>query len=259
MSNPAEATVLASPWPDAPRLAFADAVADREPDRARLIRDEIAVLRARRAGDAGRVPEQARLVPLRARVQIPLFAALADLSPPGPRTFGLGRGFVESVRAPAGWLLRRAPELFARAPVLDVHVTALDEPLEALLAAPWMARLRWLGLAQLGLGDADVGWVVSADLPRLCALDLSSNRIGPAGLDALAMGLPTLRYVALAGNPAPDPNYRTRFADDHEAGPVPTTDSAAFLTRHPRCAWIGRYSADDPPMPGALHPAGAGC
>lgn len=245
-----DAAVLADPWPDAPRAAWADAAASREPDRARLIRDELTLLRARRAGVRRTLPEQGRMTSLKARVARVVLPAFADL--PGAR-FGLGRGFVESVEAPLDWL-EAHPELFARAPILDVRLTAVDVP--RLLRAPWLGRVRWLSLPRLGLTDADAERLADADLPRLCALDLAANHIGPSGLDALGRTrLPSLRFVVLTGNPLVDPNFETSWEGEAAVGPRPTAASEAFLARHPGCRWIGRYSAEDPPLPGVLHDA----
>ena len=184
--------VIADPWPDGPRQAFAATIPGT--DRARLIADELTVLRARRAGRQARA-EEARVVPLRARVAIAIRPELADLA--GTARFGVGRGFYESVRAPFAWLDAH-PELFERAPILDVTVTELGEDLPRLLTRPWLRRVRWLGLAQNALGDEAVARIAAADLPRLCALDLAANRVGAAGLDALGRtSLPSLRFVIL--------------------------------------------------------------
>jgi hypothetical protein len=259
----AEHAVLRDPWPDAPRLAFADAVAATDRDRARVIRDEITVLRARRAGVMHHLREQDAIVPFRSSLRFAQRDAFADLIPPGDlhHWVGVGRGFVEVASAPAGWLLDHAPDLFARAPVLDLHVTGLAEQVDAFFEAPWLSRIRTLRLAGNGLGDAAVRRIAaSVFLGRLRWLDLAANRIGPPGLDALATTtmLPSLRFVQIEGNPVPDPNYVTDMQEAWEGGAMPTNASAAFLARHPGCPWIGRYASDKPPLPGALQDAAGG-
>ncbi|MFN7146312.1 MAG: hypothetical protein ACK4YP_21240, partial [Myxococcota bacterium] len=79
----AEHAVLRDPWPDAPRLAFADAVAATDPDRARVIRAEIDVLKAKRAGVRRRLPEEDWIPVGRASTRARLEPVFADLFPPG--------------------------------------------------------------------------------------------------------------------------------------------------------------------------------
>lgn len=250
-----EQAVLRDPWPDAPRLAFADAVAATDPERAQAIRGEIALLRARRAGVRYRLPEDDALPVWKSHTRARIEPTLADLFPPGNKAhrYGLGRGFVEQVWASAPWLLDHAPTLFSRAPVLDLYVSGLAGHLEAFFHSPWLARIRSLGLSQNKLDDHAVERIAASPfLGRLRGLDLSFNRVGAAGLDALATtpNLPQLRYVGFRQNLTPDPNYVIESCETYETPPVPTEATDAFLARHPGCRFIGRFG--EPPNPGLL-------
>jgi hypothetical protein len=257
----AEHAVLRDPWPDAPRLAFADAVAATDPDRAAYIRAQLAVLAAERAGKPPKASDvSASSKAYRGNWQR-WMGGLEAVLPAGPPKVAFGRGFVEQVTATASWLLDHAPDVFARAPVLDLRVTELEGHEAAFFDAPWLSRIRALWLAENGLGDEGARCIASSPfLARVRLLDLAFNGIGPDGLDALATSksLPSLRFVHLRGNRAPDPNYETDRQEATEFGPIATNASAAFLQRYPGLPWIGRYAMDHAPRPGALQDAAGG-
>ncbi|MEN9799508.1 MAG: hypothetical protein RL653_3205 [Pseudomonadota bacterium] len=257
----AEDAVLRDPWPDAPRLAYAAAVAATDPDRARGIRAEIALLEAKRAGRAGHTPDAGLIPSLKAHAHVVFEPLLEDLFPPGDdaHCYGLGRGFPEQIFTSAGWLLEHAPVLLARVPVLDLYVGGLAGHVEAFFDSPWLARIRSLDLSENGLGDRDVERIAaSPHLGRLRALELSFNRVDTAGLDALATSpnLPQLRYLGFRANRAPDPNPRVEYYEEGEQFPIPTADMAAFLARHPGCRFIGRVPVNE--YPGLLQDAAGG-
>lgn len=257
----AEFAVLRDPWPDAPRLAFADAVAASDPDRAVYIRAQLAVLGAERAGRPPKASDVSASSKAYRGNWPRWMGGLDAVLPPGPPQVAFGRGFVEQVSATAAWLLDHAPDVFARAPVLDLRVTELEGHEETFFDAPWLSRIRTLWLAENGLGDRGARCIASSPfLARIRLLDLAFNGIGDDGLDALATSrtLPSLRVVLLRGNRVADPNYETDRQEASEWGRIPTNASAAFLQRHPGCPWIGRYAADAVPRPGALQDAAGG-
>jgi hypothetical protein len=257
----ADDAVLRDPWPDAPRLAFANAVAAIDPNRAAFIRADLAVLRAARAVKPPKASDVSASDAAFTGNWRPWVGTLDSLVPGGSENVGFGRGFVERVTATAEWLLKHAPDLFARAPVLDLNVTQLKGHEAAFFDAPWLSRIRALRLTSNGIGDGGVRHLAASPfLGRLRFLGLGFNGISPAGLDTLAASkaLPSLRNVLLPGNSAPDPNYVTDMQEAWEGGAIPTNASAAFLARHPGCPWIGRYASDKPPLPGALQDASGG-
>jgi hypothetical protein len=257
----AEHAVLRDPWPDAPRLAFADAVAATDPARAAYIRADLAVSRAARAAKQPKASDVSASRKAYSGNWQRWMGGLEAVLPPGPPKVAFGRGFVEQVSAAAAWLLDHAPDVFARAPVLDLRVTDLAGHEEAFFDAPWLSRIRALWLAENKLGDHGAECIASSPfLARVRLLDLGFNGIGADGLDALATSpkLPSLRFVHLRGNRAPDPNYETDRQEATEWGPISTNASALFLQRYPGCPWIGRYAADRVPRPGALQDAAGG-
>ncbi len=257
----AEHAVLRDPWPDAPRLAFADAVAATDPDRAAYIRAQLAVLGAERAGKKPKAGDVSASNKAYRGNWSRWTGGLDAVLPDSPPKLAFGRGFVEQVSATAAWLLDHAPDVFARAPVLDLRVTELEGHEEAFFDAPWLSRIRALWLAENALGDAGARRIAASPfLERIRLLDLAFNGIGEDGLDALATSktLPSLRVVLLRGNRVPDPNYETDQQEALSWGPIATDASAAFLKRYPGCPWIGHYAGDAVPRPGALHDAAGG-
>jgi hypothetical protein len=257
----AEDAVLRDPWPDAPRLAYAAAVAAIDPQRARGIRAEVAFLEAKRAGSHRRTPDEGWIPALKAHAHVVLEPVLADLFPPGDDThcYELGRGFPERIFTSASWLLQHAPVLLARVPALDLHVSGLAGHVEAFFDARWLARIRSLDLSENSLEDRDIERIAaSPHLGRLRGLNLSHNRVGAAGLDALATSpnLPQLRFLGFKQNRALDPNPAVDHTESGDVFPIPTAASAAFLARHPGCRFIGRFPFIE--YPGLLQDAAGG-
>lgn len=98
------------------------------------------------------------------------------------------------------------------------------------------------------LGDAET--LLIAGSPHLAGLewlDLTSNVIGPAGLDALATSgnLPSLGYLGFSGNQTADPT--PRFADEYAGC---TLEAVELERRHGHRDWLDpRPRAHWPPGP----------
>ena len=107
--------VLCDPWPDAPRLEFADAVAATDPNRAAFIRADLAVLRAAHAAKSPKASDVSAPDAAFTGHWRPWVGRLDSLVPGGSQNVGFGRGFVQWVTETAEWLLEHAPDLFARA------------------------------------------------------------------------------------------------------------------------------------------------
>jgi len=206
--------VIAAPTEDEPRLAYADAVAASDPERAELIRIQVALARARQAHvmpAAGAVSQEHALLRARAATWG------ADLAPLVDKLQFL-RGFPEVVTLDAAAFLERADELYRRAPILHLDLTGVTAVAARLFASPQLARIRSLRLNGNRLGDAEVALLAaSPHLGNLAWLDLGSNQIGAAGLEALAasQALPKLGYVGFAFNAVEDPT--PRHADEYDA------------------------------------------
>ncbi|HET7504340.1 MAG TPA: hypothetical protein VFK02_25135 [Kofleriaceae bacterium] len=234
--------VVDAPTDDAPRLAYARAIAASDPERAELIELQLAVARARKthtAPPAGALDREFRLIRDRGA------AWAADVKPLVDKWQYL-RGFVEVVTLPAAAFLQRAADLYRRAPVLHLDLTGAKPVAAALFASPHLARLVSLKLAGEGLGDAEAKLLAaSPHLARLEWLDLSRNQIGAAGLEAIAASshLPRLGYVSFAANAVADPT--PQHADEYDA------DSAVakqLQAKYGPRAWLtARQRSDWPP------------
>ncbi|MEI9982400.1 MAG: hypothetical protein WDN69_03810 [Aliidongia sp.] len=197
--------VIAAPEADEPRLAYAAAIADTDPLRAELIDVQLRLDRLRKAQETG---GERGMLAMRAGGLIREYGrAWAGDVVPLVDSWVFVRGFTDDVRMDAAAFLRTAPELYRRAPVLHLQLKALSPVMDAVLASPYLARLRSLDLSRGDLGDDGVALLASCDLPNLRWLNLDFNQIGRSGLDALcaSRSLPRLAYVALRDNIMPDP------------------------------------------------------
>lgn len=224
--------VVDAPTEDAPRAAYARAVAPTDPERAELIDIQLELARARRAHRLDRQPGL-----IREEILLRTHGArwAADIRPLVDKWQFL-RGFTDVVTLDAARFLTTAPELYRHAPVLHLDLTGVKPVAAELFQSPHLARIESLSLLRNGLGDAEVAALAaSPHLANLRWLDLGLNKIGAAGLEALAASrnLPRLGYVGFSTNAAPDPS--PRHADEYDA----TSPAAKELQRKygPR-AWL---------------------
>jgi uncharacterized protein (TIGR02996 family) len=192
--------VVAAPWDDAPRLAYADAVESTRPERAELIRLQIHRFASERAQgiQVGRpsareqellekhADDWARYIAHYARPHLP------DAPYQG---YELERGFVAQIRTDPDIVSDPGSRLFQLAPIEHLDLTN-DGDLRAALASPQLKNLRSLVLNGVGLTDEDVTALAgNKHLDRLEWLDLRSNRsFGRVGVEAL-MASPTIRRI----------------------------------------------------------------
>jgi uncharacterized protein (TIGR02996 family) len=234
--------ITQAPRDDEPRRAYADAVEDSDPERAELIR--IQLERARRRAERWQ-PERdmadgGGVMIRREQGMLNRRGAewAADISPL-VTGWHFERGFVGNVGIDAARFLATAPEIYRRAPVLDLNLRGVRPVARELFASPHLSRIRSMWLVRADLGDAEA--IALAESPYLGALewlDLGANRIGAAGLDALAASerLPRLAYVGFMGNAIPDPT--PRFADEYDAD---TREAAELQRRHGRREWLSAH------------------
>ncbi len=201
------AAVLASPYEDAPRLAYAawlEGLSPADP-QGEFIRLSI---RCARQSLGDRLPKQdwlelldahERLGDLRARHESewkrPVLKIASDCQ--------LERGLVASVRLPARTFLDRADELFALAPIVHVDLSDVRPLLLELVRSPHLRRVRALSLEWQGLTSAEIAhFAGSPHLANLWCLELRGNALDLAGLRALAKSpsLAGLRHTELASN-----------------------------------------------------------
>jgi uncharacterized protein (TIGR02996 family) len=236
------AAIRADPDDDITRLVYADALEETAQPvavaRARFIRLQIAL--ARKTPDESYPQPEFELTQ-----EIDALCArwgrawLAEL--PGPvakavwnQRPGAGafrRGFVDGVTLGADVFLKTAPALFDAAPITELHLHGGFGDVRALLAGPYVGRLRavrlsggWVGnrvarvfakcpqpgaVRELDLSDCRLSDTGALDLARSTALDritvlrLRGNRLTGYGIDALATSPALLKLTRLdvTGNP----------------------------------------------------------
>ena len=233
--------VIAAPADDAPRLAYADAVAASDPDRARFIRAQIDASRKRRTGaswaDEGRTGDE--LLARHARAWTPSLPHVASVR--------FYRGFVELVAMPLDAFIVSADAIADAVPLRHADLTAARGAIPALVASRGYARLVSLSLKRTALDDADAAALAAAPVSPLRWLDLTSNKIGAAGLEALAgsASLRALLVLELGGNPCGTPNDPPRYDEMNRLLPsVPTPEGVALEARHGRLPWLHATERD---------------
>ena len=238
------ADILRNPDSDAPRLAYADAIASADPPRAELIRVQLETTRLLRA----RAPTLDFSDGFNRERQLLELHKAAWSRPaaeiPGVQWVGLLRGFPEHVRMTARDFLANGEQLYAAAPIRHLDLLDVKEHAGELFGSPLLARIRSLGLGRMQLGDDEARLLAASPyVSGLCWLDLAANRIGQAGLEALAASpnLPELRVLQFAGNAAPDPTPQIGETDT-DSGEVMwlaiTPEARELEARFGKRAWL---------------------
>ncbi len=243
------AAILAAPEDDAPRAAYAAAVATTDPERSELISLQLRLDASRKAQ---RPSDERGAAAMRAGTLMRARGAdwARDIAPLVARTRFV-RGFVEDVLLDAPAFLASASQLYATAPILHLTLTNVRavDPL-ALFTSPHLERLRSLDLARTELGDLEVALLASQRLPNLRWLSVAGNNVTRAGLDALAStaSLPALGYVDLSANLVADP--MPGLVDEES---VPTALALELIHAHGPIAWLDLHRFRDwPPERDAL-------
>ena len=238
------AAVTADPLADAPRLAYADAVAGADPERAEFIRTTVELTR-RRAGHPARTSQEDGELSWRSHEKMTTRGrewarSLRNLV----GGFGFYRGFVESVKIDATAFVELAPRLYRLAPVLQLDLSGVAPAAGRLFGSPHLRQIRTLSLLRNELGDAEVELLAaSPHLGELRWLDLGLNRIGTAGLEALAASpnLPRLEWLGFRVNAVGDPT--PQHADEYDADSAVARELQArygprpWLSAHRRPEW----------------------
>ena len=180
------AAVLAQPEADALRMVYADWLQARSDPRGEFIALQLTL--ARRPTAAA----QQRADALLKQHGLAWTQALRQLT----LKQRFERGFVFEVELQGMTLLRRAPALFALAPLTSLDVRGVDlRLLGKLLALPELARLRQLGLDR-PLGDEGAALLAACPaLGRLEVLRCDGCRFGAEGYARLLESLPALRHL----------------------------------------------------------------
>lgn len=238
--------VLTSPSPDAPRRAFADAVAGADPARSKFTLLGLDLARALRRRDSyatwTSVEAQARAVApfaVREAWLAPLVAAAGSLGPTLKPTFG--RGFPEGVSVPAAELLHVAPALYATAPILDLQLSNVAAVADELFDSPFLARIRSINFLGSDVTLPVVERIArSPFLGNLLWLNLYGQPCGLAGIEALAesSALPSLAWVGGGGRACPDVNPLPKEDESGAYGHEPNPLAVSLARRFGPRKWL---------------------
>ena len=209
------AAVLARPYDDEPRLAYAaERAAQRDP-RGELIRLQVGLARpfVQRDVDPDSPAFMAEVErDLRRQEGIVRERELREslgpmwAEPVAIRVddYGWDRGFVADVTLSASRFLEEAETLFALAPIVHVRLTNVKPVAEMLFTSPRFAYVRALSMIGEGLTGDDLRPLTrSQTATRLWWLDLGRNRLDYDAVRMLAESpLRKLAYVGLTHNPS---------------------------------------------------------
>ena len=253
--------IVRHPDDDSPRLAYADAVAAEDPERAEFIRLQIARFRgdAARGASSRPGPREAALRTQHGARWAQAIAPYARAPQPGSpfQGYEFERGFVARLRTEPAIVASMGDRLVSLAPIEHLELTAAGPFLPA-FAAPCLGQMRSLAFNQLGLGDDDaVALAERGHLDRCEWLSLRGNQIGSRGIAAL-LASPKIRripVVMLHGNRS-DPTVQV--SQDLDGGVLVhglPPDSEAAEARYGRIAWL-HIPPFGPGQPDRFHPRG---
>lgn len=216
------AAVNDAPDEDAPRLAYARYVDNREPDYAEFIRLQIERARLERELHERVGNPTAREQELLSRHYnkwgryIQRYLRDAPVPREDDQGWQFDRGFIAFARMEPENFVALGQRLFDMAPIQHADLYGGSEPVRPLFAAPHLDRLDSLSLTGTGLDDDDAIAIANCEgLRRATWLDLSDNRIGQRGAEALAASpiFENKVVVDLTGNPY-DPTRRASWDYD---------------------------------------------
>jgi uncharacterized protein (TIGR02996 family) len=242
------AAVLENPDSDAPRLAYADAVARTDPARADLIRMQLEISRMRR-DEANPAILDGRVRTLLKKHKDAWAKDLAGVR--GVKWIGFERGFPEHVHMSARDFVDHGAGLFARARIRHLDLLEVKPHAAELFRSPLLGRIHTLWLWRADVGDDEVlALAASPHLGNLRWLDLSGNRISEAGLEALAAStnLPALQVLFFADNLVPDPTPQVGESDWNGAASwrYVTPTAQGLEARFDRKPWLSSLRLDPP-------------
>jgi uncharacterized protein (TIGR02996 family) len=204
--------IVARPHDDGLRLAYANVVERRSPERAEFIRLQIERFYDEASRGVPRGQPGSREIELNTRHYLewtqyirPFARAFRSDAPYQGVTFD--RGFVAQIRTEPDMFADMGEQLVRMAPIEHLSLTTNGPFIDA-LTSPTLGRMRTLRFNALGFGDDEaVALAEHGYLDRCDLLDLSGNRIGARGLAALLANpvVRAMRVVCLYSNPC-DPH-----------------------------------------------------
>jgi len=226
--------ILADPDRNEPRRRYAEYLDQQGDELGEYIR--LSLAKAHGTLDPSR---HARFLALDATMNPRLGGALQGWV----RSWELDRGLVAKVTMDGAFFLAHGPAVFTRAPVQHVDLVNAKSMLGAIVQNPLLSHVRTLRLSNNGLDDHDAELLAGSPYARrLVYLDLDTNRIGRAGIEAIAgsPNLAGLRALFLADNAVESPV--STWVDDGRSGLVEHVGAgllqAELVATFGRKAWM---------------------
>lgn len=243
------AAVLADPWPDAPRRAFA---ASTTPDRAEFTQLGLKLakaLRARDRYDSWSGVEMAMFIAGAKRASW----AVGVTKVLGAVQMTWGRGFVEGVTCDAGVFVDRAADLYAVAPILDLRLTGVKAHAGDLFDSPFFARVRSLGFEDK-IDDGVLSALAASQFAgKLRWLNLYGQPVTEKGIEALAKST-HLGKLGWVGGGAGAPEVNPELVEDeggvYDSRPNPL--AARLAAKFGKRAWLEGWTEREAPRPEAV-------
>lgn len=102
------------------------------------------------------------------------------------RTWQVDRGFIALVEMDGKTFVDHGRDVFARAPIQHLNLINAKPVFAEIVQSPFLARVQTLSIVKENLGDEEAKLLASSVHVRgLVYLDLSANKIGQAGLEAI--------------------------------------------------------------------------
>lgn len=236
------AAVLSEPEREAPRLRYAEALAQRGDPYGEYIKKAVRLAELERLDTYD--PEKWSLSSSLRRLEKEYGSAWAAGVAPLVHRYRFSRGFPEIVTLHARDFLTTGEKVFQIAPVVQVALAGAAGLMREICASPLLERVLALDLSHQKLTDADVMALAESDrLQQLRWLNLKYNSITLAGMEALVAStkLPALRWAGLRGNPGPD--LEDRWGQDQGASIfLGSSPEAEILEKkYGRRAWLHWY------------------
>jgi len=186
------AAIAANLDDDAPRLVYADWLAERGDPRGELMQLQVS-LSTMLEEDERRKPTEKRVKEILEENGAKWLGRLVELRRHGIE-YGFERGVIGTVSGPGAVLAKHAAKILEAAPLLTrVQVVAVDKDVTGLVGSPLAARIRSL---RIGSGSGRIAGLAELALPELRVLDLDGIAIGPE--DLALLDAPHLQAVRIA-------------------------------------------------------------
>ena len=250
--DPYLSAVMAEPESDALRLAFAEAEAEWDRERAEFVRLQVARVRAHRLTTLGEEVDiasppserETALVRRRGREWGEALALLVSPAWHGRPNWTFHRGLLAHIEISPALFLESPRYVLNQRPIRHIDFRPVDaHSLASLLQRPELGELDSIGFSQAGLDDAAVVQLAECEhLRDLLYLDLSFNVLSQVAFDAIAASphLRNLVQVRRTQHISYGPEM-TFFPGEHAGNAMALPEAGqALVARHGPLLWLFR-------------------